>query len=131
MRMPMSAFLPDSGGSGSTSASVSVRGRPSLALCYVHSCSCASACSELVLVNLCCWWSSVIHRRRDPSLCVVVSVLGLGFRVFCMHTSAHAGVSIPSCQQGLARHLCSCISQGSAFPGIFLLVFVHRDQCML
>ena len=104
----------------------------SLHFCSVHSCGCASACSELVWVNLRSWRSSVIHRRRVPSLFVVVSVfLGGSVEVFCRHTSAHAGVIIPSCQQGLARLWCGGISQGSAFLGIFLGVLVHRDQCML
>ena len=52
--------------SSCTSASASVRGLHSPAICCLRLCSCAYACLELVLVNLCSQRSSGVHVRVDP-----------------------------------------------------------------
>jgi len=128
MRMLMSAFLRDSCGSGSTGTRVSIRGLPSLAFCYVHFCSCASSCSELMLGNLCSWRSLVIHRCWDPSLFVVASVFPGGRRNFlqahqCTCQCRHSFIPAGSCQA-----LVLGLQSGVGIPGHFLGVLVHWDQ---
>ena len=98
--------LRDRRGSGSTSTRVSIRGLPSLAFRYVHFCSCASACSALLLVKPVQLAVSCCPQVLGSLLvCGSVFVPGGVGRIFCMHTSAHAGVIILSCQRGLVRHL--------------------------
>ena len=98
--------LRDRRGSGSTSTRVSLRGLPSLAFCYVHFCSCASACSELLLVKPVQLAVSCCPQVLGSLLvCGSVCVPGGVGRIFCMHTSAHAGIIILSCLRGLVRHL--------------------------
>ena len=110
---------------------VSIRGLPSLAFGYVQFCSCASSCSELMLVNLCSWRSPVSHRGWDPSLFVVVSVFLGGRRNFlhahqCTCQCHHSFMPAGSCQALLLGH-----HSGVGIPGHFLGVLVHRDQGML
>ena len=94
-------------------------GLPSLAFCYVHFCSCASACSELVLVNLCSWLSSVNDRRRDPSLFVVVSVFPGGRRNFCACTPVHMPVSSFIHASRVLPGTCACASVGGLHSRAF------------
>ena len=130
MHMLMSAFLRDSRGSGSTSTRVTMKGLPSLAFCYVQFWSCTSACSELMLVNLCSWRCPVIHRCWDPSLFVIVSVPG-GRRNFlhahqCTCRSHHSFMPVGSCQALVLGH-----QSGVSIPGHFIGVLVHWYQGML
>ena len=95
---------------------------------YVHFCSCASSCSELLLVNLCSWRSPVIHRCWDPSLFVVVSVVPGGQRNFlhahqCTCQCHHFFMPWGSCQALVLGH-----QSGVGIPGHFLGGLVHWDQ---
>lgn len=99
--------LRDRRGSGSTSTRVSIRGLPSLAFRYVHFCSCASACSELLLVKPVQLAVSCCPQVLGSLLVVVVSVFLGGVAEFSACTPVHMLVSSFFHASGVLSGICS------------------------